>query len=59
MSMTSSTCCAVCGVPASADRFRFTWALTIEPDGRRNWTCTACARAALSFIESGVPTVAR
>ncbi|HYJ76616.1 MAG TPA: hypothetical protein VEV65_13505 [Kineosporiaceae bacterium] len=57
--MTSSTCCAVCGLPASADRSRFTWALTIEPDGRRSWTCTPCARAALPVIESGVPIVAR
>ena len=28
-------------------------------DGGRSWTCTACARAALTVIESGVPTVAR
>jgi hypothetical protein len=59
MHMTSSTCCAVCGLPASADRLRFTWALTIEPDGRRNWSCTSCARAGLPVIESGVPTVPR
>jgi hypothetical protein len=57
--MTSSTCCAVCGLPASADRLRFTWALTIEPDGRRSRTCTSCARAALPVIESGVPIVGR
>ncbi len=59
MGMTSSTCCAVCGLPASAERFRFTWALTIEPDGGRSWTCTACARAALPVIESGVPSLQR
>ncbi|HVN10700.1 MAG TPA: hypothetical protein VMT69_01310 [Kineosporiaceae bacterium] len=56
--MTPSTCCAVCGVPASAERFPFTWALTIDAAGRRRATCTACARAALPVIESGVPTVA-
>ena len=59
MDMTSSTCWPVCGLPASADRLRFTWALTIEPDGRRSWSCTSCARTALPVIESGVPTVAR
>jgi len=58
MDMTPSTCCAVCGVPASAERFPFTWALTIDAAGRRRATCTACARAALPVIESGVPTVA-
>jgi hypothetical protein len=59
MDMTSSTCCAVCGLPASAERFPFMWALTIETGGRRSWTCTACARASLPVIESGVPTVVR
>ena len=58
MDMTSSTCCAVCGLPASAERARFTWSLTIDAAGRRSWTCTACARAALPVIESGVPLVA-
>lgn len=57
MDMTSSTCCAVCGLPAAADRHRFAWAMTVERDGRRSWSCTACARAALPVIESGVPTV--
>jgi hypothetical protein len=56
--MTSSTCCAVCGLPASAERFPFAWALTIGPDGARSWTCVTCARTALPVIESGVPTVA-
>jgi hypothetical protein len=59
MDMTSSTCCAVCGLPASAKRFPFAWALTIEPDGRRSWTCATCARAALPVIESGVPSLVR
>ena len=59
MDMTPSTCCAVCGLPASAERAPFTWSLAIDPAGRRSWTCAACARAALSVIESGVPVVAR
>jgi hypothetical protein len=59
MGMTSSTCCSVCGLPASAERYAFTWALTIDRDGRRSSTCTACARAALPVIESGVPSVPR
>ena len=58
MDMTSSTCCAVCGLPASADRAPFTWSLAIDPAGRRTWTCVACARAALPVIESGVPLLA-
>ena len=57
--MTSSTACAVCGLPASAGRDPFTWSLAIDAQGVRSWTCTACARAALSVIESGVPTLAR
>ncbi len=59
MHMTSSTRCAVCGLPASADRAPFTWSLAIDAAGRRTWTCAPCARAALPVIESGVPTVAR
>ena len=58
MDMTSSTCCTVCGLPASAAREPFTWSLAIDPAGRRRWTCTSCARAALPVIESGVPTLA-
>ncbi len=57
MDMTSSTCCTVCGLPASA-RPPFTWSLAIDTAGRRRWTCTTCARAALPVIESGVPTLA-
>ena len=59
MDMTSSTCCAVCGLPASAERAPFTWSFAIDPAGRRSWTCTTCARAALPVIESGVPLVGR
>jgi hypothetical protein len=59
MDMTSSTCCAVCGLPASAERAPFTWSLAIDRGGQRSWTCTTCARAALPVIESGVPVVAR
>ncbi len=59
MDMTSSTCCAVCGLPAAAGRAPFTWSLAIDAAGRRSWTCTTCARAALPVIESGVPVVAR
>jgi hypothetical protein len=58
MDMTSSTCCAVCGLPASADRAAFTWSLAIDAAGRRTWACTPCARAALPVIESGLRTVA-
>jgi hypothetical protein len=58
MDMTSNTCCSVCGLPASTARASFTWSLAIDPAGRRHWTCTACARAALLVIESGVPTLA-
>ncbi len=58
MDMTPSTSCAVCGLPASTERAPFTWSLAIDPQGRRSWTCTACARAALPVIESGVPTLA-
>jgi hypothetical protein len=58
MHMTSSTCCAVCGLPSTADRAAFTWALAIDAAGRRTWTCVPCARGTLSVIESGVPTVA-
>ncbi|HYY10529.1 MAG TPA: hypothetical protein VE781_06290 [Kineosporiaceae bacterium] len=56
--MTSSTCCATCGLPASADRAPFTWSLAVDPLGRRSWTCSPCARAALPVIESGVPLLA-
>jgi hypothetical protein len=28
------------------------WALTIDDDGGRSWTCTACARSALPVIEA-------
>ena len=59
MDMTSSTCCAVCGLPASADRAAFTWSVAIDAGGCRTWTCVPCARTALPVIESGVPTVAR
>jgi len=58
MDMTPTTCCAVCGLPAAAERAPFTWSLAIDAVGRRTWTCVTCARAALSVIESGVPTVA-
>jgi hypothetical protein len=58
MDMTSSTCCAVCGLPASAERAPFTWSLAIDPAGHRSWACTTCARVALPVIESGVPVVA-
>jgi len=44
------------GMPASAARAPFTWALTIDPRGRRSWICTSCARTALPAIESGVPS---
>jgi hypothetical protein len=59
MDMTPSTCCAHCGLPASADRSTFAWSLAIDTAGRRTWTCAPCARAALPVIESGVPTLAR
>jgi hypothetical protein len=52
MDMTPLTCCSGCGLPASAARAPFTWALTIDDDGRRSWTCTPCARTALPVIEA-------
>lgn len=55
MDMTPTTCCAGCGMPASASRAPFTWALSIDQEGGRSWVCTACARSALPVIESGVP----
>ena len=64
MDMTPTTCCSGCGLPASAERTAFpgaqsSWALSIDPHGRRSWICTACARAALPMIESGVPAPLR
>jgi hypothetical protein len=59
MDMTPTTCCSGCGLPASAERVAFTWALSIDPHGRRSWICTACARTALPVIESGVPAPLR
>jgi hypothetical protein len=56
--MTSTTHCTVCGCVPSAVRPAYTWSMTVTGTDRI-WTCSACVRAQLIGIESGVAVSSR